>query len=341
MLDKKISESDTIQVVEFVMERSAPFREIIGLFSNKTGFPLREDGSIEYNFDGETCILTSAMLNDEIEMGYFDYQLNRPIRVLTTECNESDMIALTFNFGTGLAQSFQNSEEVTKEGITNSVLINNTKVQTKTNVMQGKRLHMLIIRYRKEFLRAHFHMANYFIREIIDKEGPVIIYSDFNEAIIQALRSMEMHKIPSITKKPFLSGKALVLMSLVVEGLEARKSDKLSQINSSEFERLLQAKRYIVKDWKNPPSIQLVSEFLGMSPTKAKSLFKQLFGKPIYTYFQEKRMAEALKLINEGQLSIAEIGHELGYKNLGHFAESFNKQYGILPKKLSKSMKSN
>ena len=76
-----------------------------------------------------------------------------------------------------------------------------------------------------------------------------------------------------------------------------------------------------------------------MSATKAKVLFKQLYGIPIYEYFSRKRMEEAIKLIDQGNLSIAEIGRELGYRNLGHFAEAFRKRYGILPKKYAMANK--
>lgn len=340
MMDKKISKSDNIEKVELLLDRSISLGESIKIFSESIGISLMDDGSINYKTKDERCLLKSILLKDEIEMGYFDYQLNIPVKVKTAESDLNDMIALSFNFGEGLEQSFEKMEEVTKEGITNSIFINNAKVGTQMNVVANKRLHMFVIRYKKSFLRRHFAMANYFMEEILEKDGPVILYSDFNYAIIQALRSMEIHKIPKLTRIPFLIGKSLVLMSLVLEGLEERKSNKLLKINSREFNLLLKAKQFIVNDWQNPPSIQQVSEFLGMSPTKAKGLFKQLFGKPIYTYFQEQRMAEALRFINEGQMSIAEIGHELGYKNLGHFAESFKKQYGILPKKLSNSVKS-
>lgn len=339
MMDKKISQSDIVSRIDFVVDRTMSFKENIKIFSDSTGFPLSEDGSINFQKDDETCILSSLKLDNDIEMGYFDHKLKRPVRVTSNDSDASNMVALTFNFGSGLEQSLHQSEEVTKEGITNSIFINNDMIKTQTNVMANKHLHMFTIRYKKHFLLRHFSMANHFMNEIVTKEGPVIIYADFNQAIIQALLSMELHKIPSVTKHPFLLGKSLVLMSLVIELLENRERNKLLNINSSEFDRLLQAKNYIVQDWKNPPSVQQVSEFLGMSPTKAKVMFRQLFGKPIYTYFQEKRMAEALNLINEGKLTIAEIGHLLGYKNLGHFADSFKKQYGILPKRLSKSIK--
>ena len=67
-------------------------------------------------------------------------------------------------------------------------------------------------------------MSSFFINEILEKDGPVIMYSDFTQPIIQALRSMELDKIPLLTRFPFLLGKSLVLMSLVLDGLESRRS---------------------------------------------------------------------------------------------------------------------
>ena len=82
-----------------------------------------------------------------------------------------------------------------------------------------------------------------------------------------------------------------------------------------------------------------MSKFLGMSPTKAKVLFKQFYGKPIYKFFNEKRLEEGMNMINQGHHTVTEIGRLLGFKNPSHFAESFKKKYHVLPKKLSKAIK--
>ena len=338
-MDKNISQSDKDEIVQFSLSKKMSLAGSIRSFANMLGYSVSEENTIDFQNGEEQCFMSSIMLNDSVELGYFNYRLKRTVRFTSPEEADSEMISLNFNFGSGLLHSAEGKEEVTNEGITNSIIITNGKIRIHTTAVRGKQLHMLVIRYKKQFLKENFRKALRFQANIVEKESPLLIYEDFNAAIIHALRSMELHKIPKFTRTPFLLGKSYVLLALVVEMFEERDDRVSMRLSSVEFEKLLEVKKYIVADWKRPPTIQQVSEFLGMSPTKAKVLFKQTFGKPIYTYFQQKRMAEALRMINEGEHTIAEIGHFLGYRNLGHFAESFKKQYGILPKKLALSKK--
>jgi AraC-like DNA-binding protein len=51
----------------------------------------------------------------------------------------------------------------------------------------------------------------------------------------------------------------------------------------------------------------------GMSETKLKKLFKQVFGDSIYDHFQKARMEEAAFLLKNTGRSVGETGYELGF----------------------------
>ena len=124
-MDKKISQSDNSTVIELTLNRQMSFKENFEAFSISSGFPLTKDGNINYESNGNRCVLVSIELENGIEIGYFDYKLDKTVHVNTLESTEDDLIALTFNFGSGLNRSEFHNEEVTKEGITNSIFINN------------------------------------------------------------------------------------------------------------------------------------------------------------------------------------------------------------------------
>jgi AraC-like DNA-binding protein len=75
----------------------------------------------------------------------------------------------------------------------------------------------------------------------------------------------------------------------------------------------------------------------GMSPTKLKRLFKQIFGNSIFNYYQEFRMKEAARLLKEEKLSVSDVGYQLGFTNLSHFSKVFAVHIGMKPKQYSKS----
>ncbi len=59
-----------------------------------------------------------------------------------------------------------------------------------------------------------------------------------------------------------------------------------------------------------------------------------MYGMPIYEYYQKNRMMRAKALLQEEKHAIKQVGIMVGYTNLGHFAASFRKEFGILPSEL-------
>lgn len=332
-MDIKISEKDNVNMVVMEFDRHVPFSQTIEDFAVKLEIPLQKDGSIRLERPADKYIMIAHQPNEWIEMGYFDLRPGVDLKILRRSSTQNDTIAVTFNFGANYTQQINGQNYVNAEGVVNSLVVNNFGIETTTEIRKGKNLHAFVIRYKKELLKKLFNDLPNFRSNVLVTEDPVILFSDLNAAIINALRSLELYKIPPSTADAYLIGKSYVLISLVVDLLENRNSQKKMKMSAAEYEHLISVRRYITSDWKNPPTIQQVSEHLGMSATKAKVLFKQLYGMPIYEYFSRKRMEEAMKLIDQGELSIAEIGRDLGYRNLGHFAEAFRKRYGILPKK--------
>jgi transcriptional regulator GlxA family with amidase domain len=60
-----------------------------------------------------------------------------------------------------------------------------------------------------------------------------------------------------------------------------------------------------------------------------------MYGLPIYEYYQKNRMIRARSLLLEGRYAIKEVGIMVGYSNLGHFAGSFRKEFGLLPSEVA------
>jgi AraC-like DNA-binding protein len=74
-----------------------------------------------------------------------------------------------------------------------------------------------------------------------------------------------------------------------------------------------------------------------MSPSKLKKQFKDVYGMPIYEYFQKNRMQKAREMLLEGNRSVKAVGMELGFSNLSNFSLAFKKEFDELPSELLKS----
>lgn len=94
----------------------------------------------------------------------------------------------------------------------------------------------------------------------------------------------------------------------------------------------------LVKDFSRPPpTIEQLSLQYDISATHLKKRFKEVYGLPIYEYYQKSRMCFAKRLIETRQLSMKEVGMQVGYVNLSHFAAAFKKEFGVLPSRFHHS----
>lgn len=81
------------------------------------------------------------------------------------------------------------------------------------------------------------------------------------------------------------------------------------------------------------PGIENIAQKVNMSPTKLKALFKEVYGKSMFQYYQEKQMELALELLETRSKSVKEISEILGYDNPSNFTNAFKKVHNFLPSK--------
>ncbi len=91
----------------------------------------------------------------------------------------------------------------------------------------------------------------------------------------------------------------------------------------------------LLKDFSvEPAGIVKLAKMAAMSPSKLKISFKEIYGIPIYQYFQKHRMNKAKAMLLSQKYSVKEVGMDLGYNNLSNFAKAFKKSFDQLPSEL-------
>jgi AraC-like DNA-binding protein len=112
--------------------------------------------------------------------------------------------------------------------------------------------------------------------------------------------------------------------------------EPIKQDNES---KLKEAKIFLLKDFKNPPSLHLLSKIAGMNRSKFQKSFAELYGHSFYQYFQKHRFEYAKNLIEHKNYTASEAAYAIGYKHLGHFSIEFNKINGVKPSDLKNKNK--
>lgn len=127
--------------------------------------------------------------------------------------------------------------------------------------------------------------------------------------------------------------KAEELIYLLFAELLKRTDTTLQRLNVADVKKMYALKDKILSTIDTPPKLTELVALSGMSESKLKRLFKQIFGNSIYNYYQHFRMKEAAYLLKEENLSVSEVGYRLGFSNLSHFTRLFETHTGIKPKK--------
>ncbi len=89
-------------------------------------------------------------------------------------------------------------------------------------------------------------------------------------------------------------------------------------------------------------TIASLSRRFYMSQTALKTAFRSHFGLPVHCYLQQKRMERAEQALREGEKSILEVAHAVGYESISQFNACFKRFFGVTPtqyRKLSDSGK--
>ncbi|AUD01626.1 helix-turn-helix transcriptional regulator [Spirosoma pollinicola] len=173
------------------------------------------------------------------------------------------------------------------------------------------------------------------VQAILSSEPGFLAYERLDPAIEKILRQLRDAQSDGALSLFYYQIKVQELVYLVFEKLLRRETKSNGPINKADLVKLLLIRASILADLSKPPHLPSLATFGGLSQTKMKELFRQLFGDSIYDYYQKARLEEAAFLLKHGGHSVAEVGSELGFVNLSHFSRQFEKQYGIKPKRYS------
>lgn len=110
---------------------------------------------------------------------------------------------------------------------------------------------------------------------------------------------------------------------------------KNSHIHADDLDSLIEVRTFIDANPDKDISLEILSEIAGMSLSKFKRLFKQVFGITPYQYHLANKMEKSMETLKEKSYSISEIGFLMGYSNLSQFSKAFKNHFGVLPSEVN------
>ncbi|OEY71275.1 AraC family transcriptional regulator [Salegentibacter salarius] len=143
-------------------------------------------------------------------------------------------------------------------------------------------------------------------------------------------------------KNLYLKGKAYELLSLYFNRTGDPDVEQCPFLSDEEnIIKIRKAKDIVISRMAEPPSLQELSDEIGLSLKKLKEGFKQIYGDSVYSFLFDYKMEFARKLLDSGDYNVNEVGLKVGYSTSSHFIAAFKKKFGTTPKKYIMSLNPN
>lgn len=196
-------------------------------------------------------------------------------------------------------------------------------------IMSIRRFHSL---FSKEADYIHFLSAE-------NKDKKYYSQEAVSPAIAVILSQIMTYNLHPTIKALYLRAKVYELMALYFNRNEEFDMDQCPFLADEEnVKRIRKAKEIIISRMAEPPTLNELSEEIGLSLKKLKEGFKQVYGDSVYGFLFDYKMEYARKILETNQYNVNEVGLKVGYSTASHFIAAFKKKFGTTPKKYTMSL---
>jgi len=288
------------------------------------------NGRVDVPEEFGTGFMQGYSFDERLRMMIVRYELHRDFAV-SRKNQPANM--LLFNFQhiitssqTQTGTKLQPSVQITTQGL-------NAELFVPKNTIQNSISLSIDAEYLRELIGARIDHP--LINSILDNKQPLLFEEFISVPLLKVVEDIVSSKVPALLQDFYYKLKSQELICQLLISLVRRDEKKVYGFNTADIKMLYNVKDRLLQNIEKAPTIAELSNFSGMSETKLKRLFHQVFGKSIFQYFQNSRMQEAARLLKKG-LSVSEVGYQLGFSNLGHFTKVFEQVIGVKPKRYSK-----
>jgi len=252
---------------------------------------------------------------------------------------KSDLISIIFN-----SQEVPSHDSADQQSAIQFLKTNGSAIQiassslgTETLFPAGREVNFGVIGIRSSLLASLLHMTKPqgALATILNSEADFFFHESMTPDAQRILQQLSAANSPNELDHLYYRIRIQELLYGLFSNLLHRDTERHSPINHTDLNSLYTIRTTMLADLSLPPRLNELAQKTGMSETKMKQLFRQVFGDTIYNYYQKVRMEEAAFLLKKAGYSVSETGYQLGFSNLSHFSRLFERHYGLTPKKFT------
>ncbi|MDW3191468.1 MAG: AraC family transcriptional regulator [Cytophagales bacterium] len=267
-------------------------------------------------------------LPNRIERYHFDFILNRPFEMSSTNPESSEWLLININLSeTQISKTVNNQEVNIQKYLPSGMLFYSPKTSVSSVAPPETPFSIVLIRFHRSLLDLYPALS---LNQLLSNQA-TIIYEDLDYHSEHLLKKSIEDSSPLL-----IHAYILEFMGLFFNKLSNReKTSNIENLHPDDVKYLFTAAAYLRNPFaKKSPQVEELAKVAGMGITKFNNSFKQVFGTTPLQYNLKIKMEYAKEQLVRKHSSPSEVSYELGYSHPSKFTIAFKKQFGILPSEL-------
>jgi transcriptional regulator GlxA family with amidase domain len=124
------------------------------------------------------------------------------------------------------------------------------------------------------------------------------------------------------------------LLAALLAKLESQGKQRFRQESNSNNTQRISFNNFLKileENYKRPEGVQFYADKLNMSVRNLNIICQSIFNKSVSEIVETRKLIEARQLLIDTDMSVSEIGYELGYNEKAYFTRIFHKKTGLTP----------
>ncbi|WP_053991565.1 AraC family transcriptional regulator [Mangrovimonas sp. TPBH4] len=274
----------------------------------------------------------------EFQKGFWAQQMNftlkDPFDITQTAGTTNDLFIVSFYLTKApISQQIDEKKfEFNFDSI--SIMLSSSASISLYHIPANEEVKIFQIGFTRDWLLANaFEDSNPNLKRLFVSDDPIYMAENLDYQFKYLVKEMDLLS----SNRLLLFSGSLQLLNTLFTKFENRQlnSSQHSNIHHNDLESLLQVRTLMDENPLQPISLDELAQQSGMSLSKFKRYFKQVYGLSPYQYHLQNKLAVGLDRLHQNY-SVSEVAFLLGYNNLSHFSKAFKKHYGFLPSNVQK-----
>jgi len=281
--------------------------------------------------------MSSYNIMDELEMMISETECYKPVIFNRTPDDDPDLIHINLILEGHYTQAYNEELKKMGAGSTKGVFLYDGQFPIQAEFPANVNLKWVGFKLRISELKNILTDAQKVMIDLFGNDQAVAYHTALPPELDRLLKDLFQYKELTSGQKPMMIARGIEIFTNLMTVLKELIDNKaLNGLHVDDYNRLNAIKKKLSSCFDQKITIEDLAHEFGVSTSKLKRDFKQLFDTTIYQFYAVAKMDEAFRRLKSGQYSVTEVGYDLGYQNLSKFSEMFKKVKGISPKEVIK-----